>query len=87
LGLITPKECFLRVGKEKKSWEKGKVLIFDDFMTHEAWNSSDQTRIILLLDFQFDKYGLNPDTETDFFTDGLKDLLNDIDTGKLQNKP
>eukprot|EP01080_Neovahlkampfia_damariscottae_P006419 gene6419-10427_t len=84
LGLITPKDCYLKVGEEKKSWEKGKVLIFDDFMTHEAWNSSDQTRIILLLDFQFDKYGVNPDTEKSNFTTGLKDLLKNIDMGNLE---
>ena len=27
------------------------MLIFDDSLTHEAWNLSDRVRIVLLLDF------------------------------------
>ena len=40
--------------------------------------------IILLLDFQYDKYGINPDTNNSDFTEGLKELLEDIDMGKLE---
>ena len=27
------------------------MLIFDDSLTHEAWNKSDRIRIVLLIDF------------------------------------
>jgi ornithine lipid ester-linked acyl 2-hydroxylase len=53
LGLIVPgAECGIRVGKETRHWEPGKCLVFDDTLEHEAWNKSDRTRIILLLDFK-----------------------------------
>jgi len=53
LGLIVPNDCGLRVGDETCSWQEGKTLIFDDTTEHEAWNRSDQTRIVLLLDFKY----------------------------------
>ena len=51
LGVIVPDECAIRVDKETRSWQEGKCLIFDDTFEHEAWNKSDQTRIVLLIDF------------------------------------
>lgn len=36
---------------EERAWEEGKMLIFDDSLTHEAWNKSDRIRIVLLIDF------------------------------------
>lgn len=50
LPLIVPPNCELRVGNEIRSWEAGKLLIFDDSIEHEAWNRSDQTRVVLLFD-------------------------------------
>ncbi|HEX3423093.1 MAG TPA: aspartyl/asparaginyl beta-hydroxylase domain-containing protein [Sphingomicrobium sp.] len=50
LPLIVPEGCWLRVGNEKRYWEEGKLLIFDDSMEHEARNPSDELRIILLFD-------------------------------------
>lgn len=53
LGLIVPSnECGIRVGTETRHWEVGKCLVFDDTLEHEAWNKSDRTRIVLLLDFK-----------------------------------
>jgi ornithine lipid ester-linked acyl 2-hydroxylase len=53
LGLIIPgNECGIRVGAETRHWEVGKCLVFDDTLEHEAWNKSDRTRIVLLLDFK-----------------------------------
>ena len=52
LGLIIPNDCALRVGDEIRSWEEGKFLIFDDTFEHEAWNKSDNTRIVLLIDVE-----------------------------------
>ena len=50
LPLIVPPGCALRVGNETRSWEVGTTLIFDDSMEHEAWNDSDQLRVVLLFD-------------------------------------
>ncbi|MBW4566491.1 MAG: aspartyl/asparaginyl beta-hydroxylase domain-containing protein [Tolypothrix carrinoi HA7290-LM1] len=52
LGLIVPDECAIRVDTETRSWQEGKCLIFDDTFEHEAWNKSDKTRIVLLIDFE-----------------------------------
>ena len=51
LGLVVPASCRLRVGNEIRSWIEGECLIFDDTVEHEAWNESNQSRVILLLDF------------------------------------
>ncbi len=36
---------------EERAWEPGKMLVFDDSLTHEAWNKSDKLRVVLLVDF------------------------------------
>lgn len=50
LPLIVPPGCRLRVGSHVRSVEAGKVLIFDDSIEHEAWNDSDDDRVILLFE-------------------------------------
>jgi aspartyl/asparaginyl beta-hydroxylase (cupin superfamily) len=50
LPLIVPPNCRLRVGNETRTVEAGKVLIFDDSIEHEAWNDSDEMRVILLFE-------------------------------------
>jgi hypothetical protein len=50
LPLIVPPGCSLRVGNETRRWEEGKAWVFDDSIEHEAWNTSDQTRVILLFE-------------------------------------
>lgn len=50
LPLIVPPGCYLRVGSEQREWRKGKAWVFDDSIEHEAWNSSRETRVILLFD-------------------------------------
>ena len=50
LPLIVPGGCGFRVGSETREWVKGKAWAFDDSINHEAWNTSDRTRIILLFD-------------------------------------
>jgi ornithine lipid ester-linked acyl 2-hydroxylase len=52
LGLVVPENCAIRVDTEVQAWAEGKCLIFDDTLEHEAWNKSEQTRVVLLLDFQ-----------------------------------
>ena len=51
LPIIVPENCgCLRVGNEERPWEEGKMLIFDDSIEHEAWNSSAVDRVILLFE-------------------------------------
>lgn len=50
-GLVVPPDCGLRVGGDARTWQEGRCLIFDTSYEHEAWNHSDRTRIILLIDF------------------------------------
>lgn len=51
LGLITPKGAWIEVAGEKVEWEAGKMFVFDDTVTHNAYNGSDEERVILMLDF------------------------------------
>lgn len=50
LPLIVPPGCGFRVGGETRRWHEGELLIFDDTVEHEAWNDSNQDRIILIFD-------------------------------------
>lgn len=50
LPLIVPDNCRLRVGNHIRTVEEGNVLIFDDSIEHEAWNDSDEVRVILLFE-------------------------------------
>lgn len=50
IPLIVPSGCWFRVGNETREWEPGKALIFDDSIEHEAYNGSDQLRIVLIFD-------------------------------------
>ena len=50
LPLLAPDDCALRVGAETRAWRKGKMLLFDDSIEHEAWNRSGQTRVVLLFE-------------------------------------
>ena len=50
LPLIVPSGCRFRVGNEVREWEEGKLLIFDDSIEHEAWNDSDEDRVLLIFD-------------------------------------
>jgi aspartate beta-hydroxylase len=50
LPLIIPLDCALQVGGEIHAWREGKCITFDDTFEHEAWNRSEQTRVVLILD-------------------------------------
>ncbi len=50
LPLIVPAHCGFRVGGETREWRVGEAWVFDDTIEHEAWNDSDQTRIIFICD-------------------------------------
>ncbi len=50
LPVIAPARCRLRVGGETREWRRDELMIFDDSIEHEAWNNSDETRVVLLFD-------------------------------------
>lgn len=50
MPLIIPPDCALRVGDETRTWEPGKLVLFDDTIRHEAWNRSNQLRVVLIFD-------------------------------------
>ena len=50
LPLVLPGRCGFRVGGETREWRIGEAWVFDDTIEHEAWNDSDETRIILICD-------------------------------------
>ena len=50
LPLILPPSCGFRVGSETREWRIGEAWVFDDTIEHEAWNDSDETRVILICD-------------------------------------
>ncbi|KZN66257.1 aspartyl/asparaginyl beta-hydroxylase domain-containing protein [Pseudoalteromonas luteoviolacea] len=51
LGIIIPKgDVCLELEWERLEWQEGKVMIFDDFYPHRAWNKTDHTRVILMVD-------------------------------------
>jgi aspartate beta-hydroxylase len=48
--LIVPEGCGFRVGNQSRPWVPGRAWVFDDTIEHEAWNDSDQLRVILIFD-------------------------------------
>jgi ornithine lipid ester-linked acyl 2-hydroxylase len=55
LGLIVPEpreRTAIRVGPERRHWQEGQALIFDDAYEHEAWNDTGGLRVVLFVDFE-----------------------------------
>jgi aspartyl/asparaginyl beta-hydroxylase (cupin superfamily) len=50
LPLIVPEGCWFRVGAEKRFWERGEALVFDDTIEHEAMNPSSELRVVFIFD-------------------------------------
>jgi aspartate beta-hydroxylase len=50
LPLVVPPDCAINVGGELHVWQEGRCITFDDTFEHEAWNRSDRTRTVLILD-------------------------------------
>jgi len=50
LPLIVPPNCGFRVGATTREWRVGEAFVFDDTIEHEAWNDSDELRVVLILD-------------------------------------
>jgi aspartyl/asparaginyl beta-hydroxylase (cupin superfamily) len=43
-------DCAIRVAEETRHWQQGSCLVFDDSLLHEAWNHTDQERVVLIVD-------------------------------------
>jgi beta-hydroxylase len=54
LGLQVPSDGSVRmnVGPDTVGWAEGETLVFDDTYEHEVWNDTDNTRIVLLVQFE-----------------------------------
>lgn len=50
LPLIVPPSCGFRVGETTREWRVGEAFVFDDTIEHEAWNDSDELRVVLIID-------------------------------------
>ena len=51
LPLIVPRGCALNIiGAGEHHWREGELMMFDDTFQHEAWNNSDEPRLIVLMD-------------------------------------
>ena len=50
LPLIVPPQCGFRVGETVREWRVGEAFVFDDTIEHEAWNESDELRVVLICD-------------------------------------
>jgi beta-hydroxylase len=54
LGLRVPRDrerVGIRIGGTTRHWREGEILIFDDAYNHEAWNETDEIRVVLFVDF------------------------------------
>lgn len=50
LPLVVPQGCGFRVGNQTRQWREGQAWVFDDTIEHEAWNESEEVRVVLICD-------------------------------------
>jgi aspartyl/asparaginyl beta-hydroxylase (cupin superfamily) len=72
LPLLIPDGCALRVGNHVRNWKFGELLLFDDTMEHEAWNNSDQLRVVLIFDIW---HPLLSETERELVKTSIEGIL------------
>jgi len=81
LPLIVPPDCALNlVDAGEHHWKEGELVMFDDTFKHEAWNRSQDTRIILLMDCW------NPHL-TEVERIAIKQMIETISSLHLSDKP
>lgn len=55
VGLKVPKDaerCWIEAGDMQDHWREGEAFVLDDTYPHEVWNRTDETRVILLVQFR-----------------------------------
>lgn len=50
LPLILPHDCAIKVADKTYHWNMDHVFAFDDSFMHEAWNNSNETRVVLIIE-------------------------------------
>ncbi len=50
LPISVPEGCSIRVGQETHQWREGRIVAFDDSFEHEAWNRSQEDRVVLIFE-------------------------------------
>lgn len=59
LGIVVPEgdvdAIGIRAEQDKTQWKRGEFLMFSDLDEHEAWNRTEEDRLILILDVPKDK--------------------------------
>jgi beta-hydroxylase len=75
LPLIVPKgdTCAIRVGDETHIWKEGELVIFDDSFDHEAWNDSDDFRVILMIDIPNPRWNYSANEISKYKIEHLED--------------
>ncbi len=49
-----PQKCWIEIGGHHFFWEEGVPLVFDDTREHWVKNQTDETRVVLIIDFNAD---------------------------------
>lgn len=75
LPLIVPKgsDCGIRVGSETRRWKEGELMVFDDSFEHEAWNNSNEERVVLMFDIPNFLWGYSAHEISQYKIDHLDD--------------
>lgn len=50
LGIRIPDGCGISVDNITRTWMEGKCIVFDDSFMHAVWNSSNEDRVVLIVD-------------------------------------
>ncbi len=91
LGLVTPNsdDCYILVDGHRHSWRDGKDVLFDETYIHEAYNKSDQPRIILFADVHRPMRFKLVDKINHWVSDNIIRIsaTNNEETEKVGNKP
>ena len=75
LPLIVPvgNQCGIRVGNETHFWKEGELVIFDDSFEHEAWNNSNEDRVVLMFDIPNPHWGYSAEEISRYKIENLED--------------
>ena len=55
IALVVPRDrakCRMEVDTVPVVWKEGEAVVIDDTYPHEVWNESDETRVVLLIQFR-----------------------------------
>lgn len=78
-GLKVPKESWIKVGDEQKTWEEGKLTTLDTSFLHSTGNPTEQERHVLIIDFWHPELTEAEKVALDF----VYDLRNKFESGAV----